>query len=167
VISCSDRNDIAYFFGCSSRYKGNSFFFDEELKPFVPIRNEEFIAEEKRSDSIIRHIPEVIEPKQDEEGYLLGYDLQSRMAMYGNKDILITSFDERALEVYRRAYADLDIELYDNSLPERYKKDILFLGPGIFAQRLIISGLRSDLKSDEALFVHAGENHVLRSLFHA
>ena len=167
MIGCIDKNDIAYFFGCSNRYKGNSFYYDEEVKPFVAIDTEEFEAEERSVGSIIRHIPEEPEPMQDENGFLLGYDLQTRMPVFSGSEVLITSFDEKLLEVYRNAYPDLDTEIYDSSLANRYKKDLLFLGPGLFLQHLFVSGSRNDLKSDEALFVHAGENHTLRSLNHA
>ena len=167
MINCSEKSDIAYFFGSSSRYKGNSFYYDEELKPFIPIKTEDFIREERKTENIISRIPEDFSPCINEEGILLGYDLRTRKPMYGDSEILITSFDEKLLDIYRNAYKDLHIELYDNALVNRYKKDILFLGPGLFLQRLFISGSRNDLRSDEAMFVHAGDNHILRSLSHA
>ena len=167
MIGCSEKSDIAYFFGSACRYKGNSFYYDEELKPFIPLKTEGFISEERKTENIIRHIPEDYGALINEEGYLLGYDLDTRRPVYSSKDILITSFDEELLNVYRQAYEDLNIELYDNSLVKKHRKDILFLGPGIFLQRLFISGMRNDLKNDEALFVHAGDSHLLRSLYHA
>ncbi len=167
MIGNSEKSDIAYFFGCSSRYKGNSFFYDEELKPFMPLEIEDLIREERRIENTISHIPDDYGPLISEKGCLLGYDLKSRRPIYGDKDILITSFDEELLDVYRNAYKDLEIESYDNALLQQRRKDILFLGPGIFIQRLFISGLRNDLKKSEALFVCGGESFLLRSLSHA
>ena len=167
MIDVSEKSDIAYFFGSHSRYKGNSFFYDDELKPFIPLKTEDFVSEERKTEKLIRSIPEDLSPVISEKGYLLGYDLETRMPIYGNKDILITSFDEELLSTYRKTYEDLDVELYDNNLLQEHRKDILFLGPGLFLQRLFISGLRNDLKNNEALFVHAGDSHLLRSLVHA
>ncbi|MBQ3295778.1 MAG: hypothetical protein IJH00_04810 [Erysipelotrichaceae bacterium] len=167
MINCLEKSDLAYFFGSSSRYKGNCFYYNEELIPFVPIMVEDFIDQEKEVESIIPHIPEDFIPHRSAEGFLLGYDMEDRKAVYGSQDLLITSYDEKLLEVYKEAYGELNIEVYDNALMKNHRNDILFLGPGLFQQRLFISGLKNDLKSYEALYVHAGENRVLRSLRHA
>ena len=167
MINSLDKSDLTFFFGTSSRYKGNSFYYDEELIPFVPIQTEEFIVQKQETDSIIPHIPEDFKPEINETGFLLGYDLERRVAVYGREDLLITSFDEKLLEVYRKAYREVKIEIYDNALLKSDRNDILFLGPGLFQQRLFISGVKNDLRSNEALYVHAGENRILRSLYHA
>ncbi|MBO7677306.1 MAG: hypothetical protein J6S49_07315 [Erysipelotrichaceae bacterium] len=167
MIGCHDRSDCAYFFGSSSRYKGNSFYYDEEIRPFVPVDCEEFVFEERKVEHLIRYIPEKIVPFKSEDGHLLGYDLENREAVFAGDDLLICSYDEKLLNIYRKAYPDLNIELYDNSLIRQKKKDILFLGPGIFTQRLFVSGFRNDLKADEGLYIHAGENRIIRSLSHA
>ena len=164
-INDNDKNNLAYFFGTSSRYKGKSFYYADEVIPFVPIRIESFKEGKRSNENYIRHIPETVLPEIRNNQFMIGYDLKNRKTIYSNKDILVVSNSDELLSRYKKAYPDILCRRYDISL-NSYDGDILWLGPGVYSQRLFIYEFKGDLRKNEGCFIHEGIQYVLRSIDH-
>ena len=165
MIEAADVNDVSYFYGGRLEYKGSSFYYDQQIIPFVPLEEEELITAESLFKPFIRRIPEIIKAEKNEKGMLIGYDLQEKEKVFA-QDVYVTAYDEELLDVYQQAYGEeLQISLYDSK--QSIRKDILWLGPGLFSQRLFVSGSREDLKADEGVYVHKGKKIYVRSLNNA
>lgn len=166
LIGVNDKNDISYLFGSRSSYEGNSFYYEEEAVCFVPIRIEEFVSGERKISPLVTKIPEELKAVKNENGCLLGFDAAQRKELFIDHRILITSFDEDALDLYRKAYGeDMEIVSYDPKLPPA--EEFLWIGPGIFSQRLFFTDLREDPKEDEAIYFHLGRKTLLKRITHA
>ncbi len=165
LIDSSDANDLINLFGSRSRHKGTSFFLAEEPICFVPIREEELKEGEPLFEEMIRHIPETIRAKSDEDGYLLGYDKKFKQEVTYKGKLLVTSYDSDRIEIYRKAYGDaFTIMAYDHALGSGEYGAVLWLGPGIYRQRLFIPSCKDDLDEDEALLVKGSRHILLRGL---
>ena len=74
-------------------------------------------------------------------------------------------FDEEALNIYADNYKGVfRISHYDDLKNRREGKDLLWLGPGIYSQRLFVASLKNDLKEDEGLYLHKGKKAIIRRL---
>ncbi|MBQ2659326.1 MAG: hypothetical protein IJF87_12245 [Erysipelotrichaceae bacterium] len=165
MIRISEMSDLNFFFTARCAYKGDSFCYDEEPVCFIPVDIEGFESEERRIQGLIKRIPDPVLPKADNERCLLGFDPENREEVYTCEKIPVISFDDELLERYRKAYGDrLEFCIYDHALNDRSKKKLLWLGPGIFAQRLFMCEYKDDLNDDEAVYVCRSRKILLRSL---
>lgn len=165
VININDNNDLVNFFGFRSNYKGNSFVYIDELVCFVPIEIETY-EEKDITTKIIKRIPEVIYPKEINKKYLLGYDSKTKEELYFQGNLLITSFDEEKLDIYRKYKDVFDVIPYNNNLYKKEYKNILWIGEGVFEQRLFISNLKADIKEDEGLLIRNNKKTIIKVLNH-
>ena len=103
-----------------------------------------------------------------EDKCLLGYDLSSRQPVYQKGDLKVVSYDEELLKVYRQAYGDkMETINYEKEKLKRIPEETLWLGSGIFAQRLFIAQRRDDLNDQEAIYIYKGKQILLRRVDHA
>ena len=164
MIEVNDMNDVSYVFAMRSRYKGGSFFFDDEPKTFIPVRTEGQIEEECHLRCIIRRIPETVSAKISEKGIRLGYDLISREEIYTEKKIIIVSYREELLRRYSEAYGQrVKTVLYDRH-PMKIDGDFLWLGPGITSQRSFVYYRNEDLDDTQGVYIVRGKPILLRCL---
>lgn len=167
LIGFTDKNDISYLFGSRSVYQGNSFYCDEEVICFVPVLIENFIPSLRKTEQIVIPIPDTIQAKEENGRSLLGFDMENREYVYTQNKILVTSFDEEALDIYRKAYGDaLNIMTYDPKISSINSDEFLWIGSGIFSQRLFISSYRDDLSEEEAVYYHHGRKRLLKRVDH-
>lgn len=166
IIFDSDKNNVSYFFSASSKYKGNCFYYDDEVKPFVPIKIESFNSDKAQFKNIIKHIPDLIRGDLINNSYLMGYEIKSRDRIYSDFNVLITGYNEKQLKIYKASYPDMKIVKYDDLDINNFNGNILWLGSGIFRQHLFISNLRNDLNENEAYFINENNRYILRSINH-
>ena len=165
MIETSDRNELSFFFAGRCSYKGRSFCYDEEIISFVPVEIEELQEKEAVFPQIIRKVPEVINAEIIDGTYLIGFDLLQREKVYANKGLLVVSFDEEALQIYKDSYGDLiRICHYDDLPKKKAGKDLLWLGPGIYSQRLFTAAMKNDLQDDEGIYIYKGKKILLKRL---
>ncbi len=163
IIEVNDMNDVSYYYAMRSRYKGNSFYFDEEPKTFIPVKEEELIHGERTMMSIAKKIPDRVEAMTTEKGILLGYDLASREAIYANKRITVISYSQDLLNRYSNAYGDkVKTVVYDH--PVKVNEDCLWLGPGLLYQRIFAFYKNEDLDDTKGVLVNRGKMNILRCL---
>ena len=164
LIETSDLNDVGYFFAMRSRYKGSSFYFDDEPKTFIPVKEEDFVSGEKSSDAIVKQIPAAVKPAVSGKEILLGYDLSSRERVFTDRKITVVSYDENLLQRYSLAYEDrIRTTVYDRNL-SKTNEEYLWLGPGAISQRLFVYGRSEDLDDTLGVYVSRGKTIVLRCL---
>ena len=104
----------------------------------------------------------------DHEQCLIGYDLKTREAVYHKGKLKVVSYDEGLLKIYADAYADRIVPcLCGEDGLSSTREDLLWLGPGIFSQRLFFTSLRNDISDEEAIYVRKGRKRLLRRIDHA
>ncbi|MBR5341694.1 MAG: hypothetical protein IK151_07200 [Erysipelotrichaceae bacterium] len=164
MIQIEEPSDLNFFFNMRSRYKGKSFCFIEEPLCFVPLICEELISEERVIQPLIRKIPETVKADEKEEGILIGFDMNNRKEVYVKDNIMITSFSEELLEPYK-VYGDKVTAIpYENTLASKANDSFLWIGPGVFSQRLFVSSCKDDLLNNEGIYVSKGKKYLLRCL---
>lgn len=167
AINVLDQNDIASYFGVRSKYKGSSFFYQDELQTFVPINEEYYIRNISKFPKIIKRIPEFINADIKDGKYLIGYDEKSKDPIYLNDDIVLLSYSENLLNKYVNNYKNIEAYIYNNSLKLDDSKTILWLGKGIFDQRLFVTGRRNDIEDNQGILIRNNKKVIIRSLNNA
>ena len=162
LIGSRDMNEISFFFGSKTRYKGKAFYEEGEVISFVPVRTEAFQYAERRKEAILPKIPEEIRAERKEDSILIGYDQKSREKVFA-KDPLIVSYDEDLLKKYRDAYGET-VRTADPEGVSGMPEELLWLGPGIFFQHLFVTRLREDLKEEEGIYLHKGKRIMVRCI---
>ena len=159
LAGTDDRNEASSFFGRKIRYQGRNYYLDEEAVTFVPFAKERLLRKERQMEAIIRHIPEHITSEGPDGSYLAGYDFVSRKKVWIDEDVCIVSYQQDLLDLYHKAYPRLKVRKYDRTVVHLSSR-ILWLGPGIFNQRLFLPDLRNDLRAKEGLLMD-GERQIL------
>ncbi len=167
VIEINDRQDLLNIFSTSTNYVGKSFYFDEEIISFVPCKIEEFKEDEPIYESFITKIPSTILFESNYNKCLLGIDLKNRVKLYleNNEEVLISSYDEDLIIKYQKLYRDFDnvsVALYNNDLAKKDYVRYIWLGEGLFNQRLFYVSRKEDLKSDEAYYYKGNKGCLIR-----
>lgn len=166
LIGINDKTDISAFYSCRSKYEGNSFFYNEEPISMVPIKLEQYRVGQSSFTSIIKRIPDNIVPLIENNRYLLGYDIISKERVLSDDDINIISLDDNLLNHYR-VYEGINIHIYSHNLKINNNQPILWLGPGIFSQRLFVASNKEDLKDNEGLYIRRGVKKYIRCINYA
>ena len=165
LVFGAESADITNIFSLRTRYVGNNFFYKDELIPFVPCINETFNEKTRKVDSMIKKIPDNIEGCINDKGYLLGYCLKDKNEVYFNDDLLICSYREELINRYKKVYGDVfKICSYENNLANDYYPNILWLGGGLYSQRLFMYNLKNDLDENEGILITGNKKVVLRIL---
>lgn len=161
LIQISDLSCVTDFYYSKSSYKSRSYFYDGEPLPLVEIEEEDFVYEDKKTKGILKKIPDKIVPQTIENYNLIGYSLTNRKKIFSKGNIIIVSIYEELLKPYR-AYTDVVINMFDERMAVNNNEDILWVGPGLFKQHLFITDLRSDLKTNEGVYIHSGTFQKVR-----
>lgn len=162
MIENSDQNNISSFFMMKSEYKGSCFYYDEKPISFIPIIIEDLLIEERIIERIINVIPENIEPEINNNMFFIGYDLNSREKVFVDNDILISSYSEELLDSYRRHYNDLEIKEYSHSIVRKDVDKVLWIGPGLYSQRLFTSRQRNDILRSQGILYMDGKERLIK-----
>lgn len=166
LINILENNDLSYFYGVRSRYNGNSFYYNGEPISFIPIVLEKYKQSKPIYPSIIKRIPEILIPERNADRYLIGYDIETKEKVYAEK-FMALSFDSNLLDIYTRNYPDINACLYNYNLKVNDDCNILWLGKGVFNQRLFITNLKDDLKDNEGLYIENNRKTIIRRLNNA
>ena len=161
LININDNSDLSAFYGTRSIYKGNSYFYNDMPMPFIPVLIENYIVSKQIVNNIIKRIPDEIYPDKNEFGILIGYDEKSKEPVYCDK-LNVVSLNQDLLNTYMRAYKDINACLYNHKLDFEDNSDILWLGSGIFNQRLFITGLREDIDDNQGILIRNSTRKLIR-----
>lgn len=164
MIGILDKSDLSAFYGCRSIYSGNSFFYLDMPICFVPIKIEKYIESKPIFPNIVKRIPEYIEKDISNGNYLLGYDEQTKLPVYYSSDICVISLDQELLNSYAVSYDGIKAYLYNYKLNIPENSPILWLGKGIFNQRLFITGLKEDIDSNHGILFTQNKTILLRRI---
>lgn len=163
LININDNSDLLNFYNMKSKYIGNSFYFDTEPISFVPCLIEDIIESKSIYNKQIKQIPDLI---CADRNYLLGYDINNREPIYFDGDLLITSFVEELIKPYLRYKDKYLVTIYENNLYKKNYRNILWLGQGIFEQRLFIANNKTDLNDDEGILIINNRKTIIRIVRH-
>ena len=167
AIKINDRQDLLNTFSSSSNYVGKSFFFREELISFVPCVIEEFKKETCECVSFINKIPKVIKFEAYLNKCLLGVNMKSRENIYlnNNEEIIVSSYNDELIKKYKEMYKDFNnvsVCLYNNDLIKKDFVRYIWLGEGLFNQRLFYVNRKEDLRDDEAYYYKSNKGVLIR-----
>ena len=167
AIGIIDNQDLLNVFSNHSIYKGKSFFYDDKLISFIPCKEESFIWDDKKYESYISYIPEIIEYQKENQKVLLGYEIKSRnkVLLKGNESLLICSYDEEIIEGYKKLFANeenIKAEVYNKNLLKEERSRYLWIGEGLYNQRLFYVDGKEELKENEAFFWKGNKGKVIR-----
>lgn len=164
LIDTSDPSEISYLFAARSLYKGKNFFCKEEVLPFIAVKSEVINKSENACPSLIKRIPVHLKAAVKEDSILLGMELNTRKEVFASKDLIIASYKKEDAKIYEEAYG---LKICDpkelKALPEAF----LWVGSGVFMQRLFYADLKEDLKDNEGIFILQGRKMLLRCIDHA
>lgn len=163
MININDNSDLSYFYGTRGQYKGKSYFYLDSPITFVPIKIEEYHKQSPIIAAIIKTIPDVINPDIKDGKFLLGYDEYTKDPIYMNS-ITLVSYNESLFTEYCNSYSDIKTITYKNSLRLDENEQILWLGPGIFNQRIFVTGLKDDLNDSQGILIVNNKRTIIRSL---
>lgn len=150
-------DNVLTVFGKRSTCLGHSFYYDEEVKPFIPYQVEEYRLVEQKASQRLRKIPERIIAEKKGNAMLIGYDYQRRKALYGKGDIELFSYDQKLLDRYEKAYG-LKGTLCHYGKNCKHGRVAVWLGNGFISQRVFQVFAGGDIGANEGyLFV---ENKV-------
>ena len=166
MININDNSELSYFYGSKGQYIGKSYFYFDSPITFIPILIETFISQKPIIKKIIKSIPEKIEPTIYQNKYLLGYDTYTKDPVYIH-DVTIISYNNDLIDLYKRSYIGIKTILYKNNTRINDDENILWLGPGIFNQRLFVTGAKEDIKEDQGILIVNNKKTIIRSLYNA
>lgn len=162
LININDNSDISAFYNMRSKYRGKSYHYDNEPITMIPIQIEEYVRSSSILQKIVKRIPEIIKANSIDEKILLGYDISSKNEVYSNNNLLVISLDEELLQYYSSSYDNIETTIYKYNMKVDQNRDILWLGPGIFNQRLFIASNSDDLNMDEGIYIRKGNKQTIK-----
>ena len=158
MIEINDETAISYFFFNRCSYVGNSFFFDNKVISFVADKIEEIDILDFSVDEYVRYIPEVIQADYKDDRCFVGYDINTREKIYVDKDICVYSYDEELINRYKDK---LQCIVYDDRNNRRVNS-LIWLGSGLFNQRLFMSNISFDLDNNHGLYINGNKKIIMR-----
>lgn len=166
MIDILDNSDLSYFYGSRGQYKGKSYFYIDNPITFIPVLIEPFISQNPILANVVKSIPDPITFKTKDNLYLVGYDIHTRDPIYMN-DITLISYNEELLNEYKTNYKDINTIVYRDDMKLFDKTSFIWLGSGVFNQRIFISGLKDDLKENEGILFINNRKTIIRSINNA
>lgn len=161
IIGSSDIANQTNLFNKRSELKGRSFYYKEDVMPFVETIIEKIYEGQKKYE-IVKRIPEIIKAQIKDDKYLIGYDTNTREKIYASKDIVIISNNKEIIDRYKNSYKDLSCYIYSRDLLKQNFNKFVWLSNGIFMQDLFITDLRKDLLSNEGIYYENGKTIKIR-----
>ena len=166
MINIRDTNELVNIFGRKSRYINNSYFLKEEPISFVPCVIEEYKNSKSLVKPLISDTPDKISISFKDNYICVGYDHIRREYVYINKDdktlILSLNHNISLLKGLFKEFNNIEIKQYSHSLNLEDYINVLWLGEGIFKQRLFMTDLKSDLHRFEAYLIGQNDRKVFR-----
>ena len=162
LIEINDEAAISYFFFNRCSYVGNSFFFDNKIISFVADKIEEIDILDFSIDEYIRYIPELIKGDYKNNRCFVGYDINTREEIYVDKGTCVYSYDEELINRYKEIYeGKLECIVYDDRNNKRIN-NLIWLGSGLFNQRLFMSNISFDLDNNHGLYINGNKRIIMR-----
>ena len=165
LIENSDPSAFSCLFPMKIAYKADSYFYKQEVSSFVPVLCEDFTEEKTILLPLLKRYPDRFDFVLQEGKCLLGYDQKSREEVFSKCGMTIASYDDELLEEYCNAYSGIEGMCFAKGDELRKMPDaFLWIGPGVFNQRIFVTGLRQDLKENEGIYFEAGKRRLLRCI---
>ena len=159
LIGSSSKEDCLQLFSGVPKLKGDAYYEEEDILPFVPVREEDLLASEREVETFIRRIPEKRKGKEEDGMYLIGYDRKKREEAFYPKDgkLSVYALDYETLRPYENSGFPLCVY---NGQRMKGNEDILWVGPGLESQRLFYPPFSKDI-SDEEAYLYSKKEKVL------
>ena len=166
IIGSNDQNELINLFGRKSRYINDSYFYDGEPISFVPCLIEKFCEYKLMTTPLIKEIPSVIKLNKVDDRLLIGFDNINREEIYINLQenslfICLNKYIFERISNSLRTY-NVDISLYNSSINIDKYKNVIWIGEGIYKQRLFLCDLKGDLHKNEAYIMSDSYRKVIR-----
>lgn len=156
AIEINDKQDLTNIYSIKGDYLGKSYYFEDTPITFVPCFIKSLQNTKQAVSSFLDPIPTLIYPQTVNEQVLIGYYLDTRSKVYIKLDetILITSFNKELLDKAKKLYTYKNVEvlLYEDSLVLKKYKNIIWLGDGLYSQRLFYPDRNIELKDNGYLY---------------
>ena len=167
AIKINDHQDLLNIFSGHNDYKGDSYFYDERIIPFVPCIEEEFISDKSLFKPYIERIPERIKLSKDD--LLVGYNLKNRLPVYLEKKekTIITAYDNEYLKEFKEIFIDypnIEILEYKEAINRKDVSCFLWLGQGLYSQRLFYIDGKIDLEKNLAYYFKGNKGVYLKTI---
>ncbi len=165
IIEYKDKQDLLNIFSCTPVDLNKSYYQAENLVGFIPCLIENIKFEESIYQGFMDYIPTSFKP-EIEQGFI-GYDLLERSKVFvsGNQRLLITGYDEDLLAKYGENFKDLDnvdVSFYQASLKNDIYDSILWLGSGLFKQRLFYFDEKNDIEDGFGYLFKGNKGRIIK-----
>lgn len=166
IIGTSDQNELINLFGRKSRYINDSYYYDGEPISFVPCCIDTLDNYPSMTSALIRDIPSTINLEINNNNLLIGFDAVKREEVFinihdNNLFVCLNRLIYEKIANCLKPY-DIDVYLYDSSISMDKYKTIIWVGEGIYKQRLFMCDLKADLHKNEAYVMGETEGKVIR-----
>lgn len=167
AIDIFDSQDLINIFSIKGKYKGKSYFFEDDLITFIPSVIENINSNGITINNYIDYVPLVIKYEYIRNNLLIGYDNKTRKKIFVNdsEQLLISSYDEETIRIYRLLFiqnTNIKVALYSNELVRSNYQNVLWLGDGISSQRLFYVDKEYELNNELAYLFRANKGRVIR-----
>lgn len=166
IIDTKDVSEATYLFSNKPRYSGNSFCFIDEPISFIENKIEEREISDYMSEPYMRYIPDVIYPTYSDNRCLIGYSIDDRNPVYYEDRLIIISYSKYLLDKYEEYYKDRFIYVnYENNKDNSYRNEnMLWLGSGIYSQRIFNISLTKDIGDDMGILICGKKKKIIRTI---
>ena len=161
AININNDNDVINVFNKTSKYIGDSYYFNKSPITYVPLKLDSLIGKERLVPKLVKKIPNIINAAIKNNMCLLGYEINSREEVYLSKDypLLICSFNSKLLDNYKQYNFQITNM---NDLDKKRSDSILWLGSGLFKQNIFMPLINRDLSDDEAYLLIEGKYRIVK-----
>lgn len=167
AIEINETQDLINIFSCHSQYRDKSYFYEDTLIPFVPCKEETLLSATPIYEKYISYIPKKVEFHSINNKVLLGYSINTREQIWiGLEDeLLISSYNEEIIEKYKRIYQSIPkirVEVYSKELSKEDFNRYLWIGEGLYIQRLFYVNGKDDLNENEAYYIKGNRGEKIK-----
>lgn len=155
-IEVFEKEEVSALFSYRGDLVGDSFYYDNGLIPFVPIKLTNKVIHNS-NEKAIDEIPEEI--RKEKERVLIGYDCETRKKVYLENELNIVYINKKQYLSFSKyyEYKEVNIYEYNDSLLHKNFDKILWIGEGVHAQRLFYPQGIKGIEEDEGVYMSNGK----------
>lgn len=171
AIEINDDQDLINIFSSKSKYHGSAYCLKEDLISFVPCLIQSLNSDNSIMKTYVDELGDDISYQYTRNNLLIGYDVKTRkeIVIGDNDKLLITSYDREIVNKYRLLFIQninvKVIEYCDELIKENYP-NIIWLGDGLYNQRLFFMDKEIELKNNEAYLYRVNKGRIIRLINH-
>ena len=167
AINIYDNQDLINIFSSKGNYKGNSFYFDDGVKTFIETKIENVFNEQQVLNNYVDKLPEQVKYEYTRDSLLIGYDLLTRkqIRINDNDSLLICSYDIDLINKYKYIFIsnpNATSSVYNNDLLKNNYHSIIWLGEGLYSQRLFYVDKEVTIGLYDAYYYSMNKGRIIR-----